>query len=98
MAESNHWVNQLRSQRENSDKNWATALLLSIFAGFLGADRFYLGRADLGILKLITMGGLSFWWVADIVLLLFGRMKDANGRILGPSMTNTSKARSRQRG
>jgi TM2 domain-containing membrane protein YozV len=80
MAEDDAWVDQLRRQRENTEKSWAASLWLSILCGFLGADRFYLGRPDLGVLKLITCGGLTFWWMADIVLLLLGQMKDGNGR------------------
>ncbi len=76
-----NWIAQLENQRRTSDKNWTTALLLSIFLGPLGADRFYVGRTGLGILKLLTIGGYFVWWVVDIVLLLTERMKDDNGRV-----------------
>jgi hypothetical protein len=33
-------------------KSWAVALILSIFFGVLGIDRFYLGYTGKGILKL----------------------------------------------
>jgi TM2 domain-containing membrane protein YozV len=50
--------------------------LLSIFLGFLAADRFYVGHGDLGVLKLVTVGGFMIWWLVDIILLFVGRMKD----------------------
>lgn len=74
------WIESLRQQRTASEKSWVIALLLSIFFGIIGADRFYLGRWELGILKLLTMGGLFAWWLIDIVLLLLGVMKDEFGR------------------
>lgn len=76
------WVASLREQRGLSGKDWNTALMLSILLGIFGVDRFYVGRTGLGILKLVTFGGYFFWWVADVVLLLRGRMKDDLGKFV----------------
>ena len=54
---------------------WSRALLLSIFLGSLGVDRFYLGQPLLGVLKFITMGGFGFWWVYDIHLIYKQKVK-----------------------
>ena len=51
-------------------KNRILALLLAFFFGFLGLDRFYLGKIKTGILKLITLGGFGIWWCIDATLLL----------------------------
>ena len=50
-------------------KSWLVALVLSIFLGPLGADRFYLGKVATGVLKLITGGGLGIWWLIDVYLI-----------------------------
>jgi len=63
-------------------KNFLTALLLSLFVGSLGIDRFYLGYIGLGILKLITLGGCGLWWLIDLILIASKNLKDANGNPL----------------
>lgn len=74
-------------------KNRMFALILSMFLGWLGLDRFYLDKWITGILKTITLGGLGIWWFIDASLLLIdaflhslgrdtGFIKDATGRDL----------------
>lgn len=47
-------------------KDPLVALLLSIFTGSLGVDRFYLGDIGQGIGKLLTGGGCGIWWFIDL--------------------------------
>ena len=49
--------------------NWIVTLLMSIFFGYLGVDRFMMGHIGLGLLKLCTAGGLGVWWLVDVILI-----------------------------
>lgn len=60
-------------------KDWMVTLLLSIFVGGLGVDRFYLGYTGLGIAKLLTGGGCGIWWLIDLIMIVTGSMTDSNG-------------------
>ena len=66
----------------NPPKSFLTALILSIFVGWLGVDRFYLGHIGLGILKLLTGGGCGIWYLIDIILIATKQVKDSDGRAL----------------
>jgi TM2 domain-containing membrane protein YozV len=59
------------------DKDPAVALILSVYFGWLGVDRFYVGDIALGILKLITLGGFFIWYFVDW-LLIMGAARRAN--------------------
>ncbi len=49
--------------------NWVLALLMSLFFGSIGVDRFIMGHVGLGILKLLTGGGFGIWWIIDVILI-----------------------------
>ena len=66
-------------QLMNSDKDWIVTLVLAILVGGLGIDRFYSGSILLGVLKLVTLGGLGLWWLIDLIMLVTGNYKDGDG-------------------
>jgi hypothetical protein len=65
-----------------SDKEWVTAIILSVVLGSLGIDRFYLGYTGLGIAKLLTLGGCGIWALIDLVLIAMRNVPDAQGKPL----------------
>ena len=50
-------------------KEPTTALIISLFVGHLGIDRFYIGDTGLGIAKLLTCGGFGIWTIVDWFLI-----------------------------
>ncbi|CBL16638.1 TM2 domain-containing protein [Ruminococcus champanellensis] len=60
-------------------KSKTTAIILSVLVGSLGVDRFYLGYTGLGILKLLTCGGLGIWTLIDLIRICTGSLKAADG-------------------
>jgi len=63
-------------------KDWLTALLLCIFLGGFGAHRFYTGHTGTGVVQLLTLGGCAVWAIIDLVQIITGNFRDANGQPL----------------
>ena len=58
-------------------KDPMTLLLVSIFLGSLGVDRFMLGHVGLGIVKLLTLGLCGIWTLIDWFIIQ-GKTKERN--------------------
>lgn len=68
--------------RPAGQKDWTTAILLSVFLGGFGVDRFYLGYTGLGVAKLLTLGGCGIWALVDLILIIMNKLPDAQGNPL----------------
>lgn len=63
-----------------SKKHQAAVIFGAIpITAMLGIDRFYTGRIALGILKILTIGGLGIWVLVDVILIANGRARDKDG-------------------
>lgn len=67
-----------------SEKSFIATWLLSWLIGYLGVDRFYLGKIGTGVIKLLTLGGAGIWWLIDLILTLTGNATDARGAKVRP--------------
>lgn len=61
-------------------KDPTIALVLSILLP--GIDRIYIGDIGLGVLKLLTCGGLYIWWIIDIFLIMKATKKKNLERLM----------------
>ena len=71
-------------------KDPTLAIILSVFIGGLGIDRFYIGDVGMGVGKLLVtliIGGITcgllcwIWWIVDIFLIM-GATKKKNSETL----------------
>lgn len=63
--------NQINNSVHGAKKcdKW-TSFLLCFFLGFIGAHKFYEGKASLGILYIFTFGLFGIGWFIDLIVIL----------------------------
>lgn len=66
-------------QAPEGEKNYVLTVVLSFILGMFGGDRFYLGKTSTAVVKLVTIGGCGLWWLADLLITLFGGQRDVLG-------------------
>ena len=79
-----HTAAPLVQVEERSPKNRMVAFTLACLTGYWGLHRFYTGRFWTGLAMFLTGGGFLIWWIIDVLILMSGRFKDGEGRVLGP--------------
>ena len=72
-------VNEFNALKDNKG---LVTLLLCLLLGPLGAHRFYTGHIVIGVVQLLTFGGCGIWLLIDLIMLLTGAFKDAEGNII----------------
>jgi len=78
-AESLHIIKQKLDEADEQrmlliqSQEYRTPLMvfiISLFVGQLGIDRFIIGQTGLGVAKLLTCGGLFFWYLVDLFIIM----------------------------
>jgi TM2 domain-containing membrane protein YozV len=70
------------SEIQKSDKDFVPTVLLCIFLGGLGVHRFYVGKVGTGLLMLFTLGGFGIWALIDLIMIVTGSFRDADGLLV----------------
>ena len=71
-----------KSGKKAAGYQYPIVFLISVFLGHLGMDRFYVGKAGTGFLKLLTFGGCGIWWLIDIILIATNNFTDSKGNVI----------------
>lgn len=79
LGQKKRTLEQSSQSVESKGKSQVVALLLALFLGLLGIHRFYLGYVGIGIIQLLTLGGLGIWTFIDFVLIQTGVIQPKEG-------------------
>jgi hypothetical protein len=70
------------SNSNGEGKDWMTTLLLCLLLGVFGVHRFYTKHTGIGIVQFLTGGGCYIWAFVDLIQIITGSYKDADGNLL----------------
>lgn len=84
--------NENNIENTEKQKSYTVTLLLNFFLGWLGIHRFYTGYIIIGIIQLLTLGGLGIWSFIDYIMLVTDRYKDKNNNPLAKYNKNLAVA------
>ena len=75
-------------EKQISEKQKTTTILLAFFLGTLGIHRFYVGKTGTGVIMLLltlTIVGVyisGIWAIIDLIMIILDKFKDGNGLII----------------
>lgn len=72
---------KIHTKKIPRQRHFLILFFFSFMWGTFGVDRFYMGLYGTGILKLVTLGGLGFWAITDLIVVMTGTFKDKQGRL-----------------
>lgn len=68
-----------KKMKSSGGKDQLIAAILCFAIGIFGVHRFYLGYTGIGILQILTLGGLGIWALIDLIRILLGDLKPKGG-------------------
>lgn len=80
--ENDYNFNNQTNHDDESSPNYLITLLTCIFFGQHGIHRFINGKFGTGLLMFFTLGGLGFWKIIDLVLILTNSFRNKDGEIV----------------
>lgn len=73
----------MKNKQSIENAQYLKTLLSAQFLGMFGVHRFINNKKKTGIIMLLTLGGLGFWWFIDIVLILTNNFRNGDGELIG---------------
>ena len=69
--------------QENVKSKIVLVIITFLGLGVLGIDRMYAGQISLGVLKLLTFGGLGIWAFIDLIFVLINAISKSQDGLFG---------------
>lgn len=70
-------------EKSNVKSKVVLIVLTCIGLSFFGIDRMYAGQVWLGILKLVTLGGLGIWYFVDFLIVIINALSKSESGVFG---------------